>query len=68
MGVFNKGVRIMRGDVKWKPPQKNWIKLNFDGASKGNPGRAGGGMFHNAEGHIMAIYEETYGWKLACYA
>jgi len=25
----------------WIPPQKHTIKLNFDGASKGNPGNAG---------------------------
>ena len=29
--------------ISWKPPLENWIKLNVDGASKGNPGLAGGG-------------------------
>ena len=29
--------------MRWEPPLENWIKLNVDGASKGNPGLAGGG-------------------------
>ncbi|XP_059066687.1 uncharacterized protein LOC131857916 [Cryptomeria japonica] len=30
--------------VKWEPPSKQWIKINFDGASKGNPGTSGAGV------------------------
>ncbi|XP_057827534.2 uncharacterized protein LOC131038938 [Cryptomeria japonica] len=30
--------------VKWEPPSKQWIKINFDGASKGNPGTSGVGV------------------------
>ena len=29
--------------ISWNPPTHNWIKLNTDGCSKGNPGIAGGG-------------------------
>ncbi|KAL2248543.1 UNVERIFIED_CONTAM: putative ribonuclease H protein [Sesamum indicum] len=29
--------------VKWTKPELGWIKINTDGASKGNPGRAGAG-------------------------
>ena len=29
--------------VKWNKPPPSWYKLNIDGASLGNPGRAGGG-------------------------
>ncbi|CAK9167212.1 unnamed protein product [Ilex paraguariensis] len=29
--------------VNWSPPIPGYLKLNVDGASKGNPGRAGGG-------------------------
>lgn len=29
--------------VIWKPPQHGWIKLNCDGACKGNPSVSGGG-------------------------
>ncbi|KAK7840309.1 hypothetical protein CFP56_016815, partial [Quercus suber] len=30
--------------VKWLQPPVNWFKLNSDGSSLGNPGRAGGGV------------------------
>ena len=29
--------------IQWTPPPERWIKLNVDGASKGNPGTAGAG-------------------------
>ncbi|RYR53791.1 hypothetical protein Ahy_A06g029039 [Arachis hypogaea] len=36
--------------VSWKPPQEGWIKLNTDGASRGNPGQAScAGIFRNAD-------------------
>jgi ribonuclease HI len=40
----------------WSPPPEDFIKLNFDGASKGNPGAAGYGVvFRNHHGHILVI-------------
>lgn len=30
--------------VKWEPPSKQWIKINFDGASKGNLGTSSAGV------------------------
>lgn len=27
--------------AKWSKPEKGWVKINFDGASKGNPGISG---------------------------
>lgn len=37
--------------VKWNKPSEGWFKLNMDGASLGNPGRAGGGsVIHDHEG------------------
>ncbi|XP_059075024.1 uncharacterized protein LOC131875037 [Cryptomeria japonica] len=27
---------LEKEEVKWEPPSKEWIKINFDGASKGN--------------------------------
>ena len=43
-------------------PKENFIKLNFDGASKGNPGNDGfGGIFRDNEGNIRWIYTEWGG-------
>jgi len=40
----------------WSPLPEGFIKLNFDGASKGNPGEAGFGVvFHNRKGNILLI-------------
>jgi len=39
------------------------IKLNFVGASKGNPGKAGhGGIFRNHEGQPLLLYFGSIGW------
>jgi hypothetical protein len=40
----------------WSTPPKDFIKLNFDGASKGNPRAVGYKVvFHNHRGHIILI-------------
>jgi hypothetical protein len=40
----------------WTPPPEHFIKVNFDGASKGNPGPAGyGAVLRNSEGEILAL-------------
>ncbi|CAA7018343.1 unnamed protein product [Microthlaspi erraticum] len=37
--------------IGWSPPEGDWIKLNTDGASRGNPGSAAaGGVLRDAEG------------------
>eukprot|EP00253_Pinus_taeda_P025949 PITA_25949 len=42
--------------------KENFIKLNFDGASKGNPGNTGfGGIFRESEENIRWIYAEWGG-------
>jgi hypothetical protein len=46
----------------WSTPPVDLIKLNFDGASKGNPGAAGYGVvFHNHLGHILLINAGSLG-------
>jgi hypothetical protein len=46
----------------WSHPPKGFYKLNFDGASKGNPGPAGfGGVFRNSSGTILRIFFGTLG-------
>lgn len=38
--------------VKWTKPAEGWHKLNTDGASLGNPGKAGGeGIIRDSHGH-----------------
>ena len=46
----------------WIPPPSSFVKLNFDDASKGNPGPAGaGGVFRNERGEILHIYTLNLG-------
>ena len=42
-GKINEQRRLASIQVRWEKPPSNWFKLNTDGASCGNPGRAGGG-------------------------
>jgi len=38
--------------VQWDSPPGDWIKLNLDGASRGNPGPTGaGGVFRGPHGN-----------------
>jgi hypothetical protein len=40
----------------WTPPPTDFIKINFDGASKGNPGPAGyGATLRNSRGEILCL-------------
>ena len=38
-----KSIRSIAVQVRWIRPPIDWFKLNSDGASIGNPGKAGGG-------------------------
>eukprot|EP00253_Pinus_taeda_P025596 PITA_25596 len=43
--------------TQWNYPPKGSLKLNFDGASRGNPGTWGiGGVIRNQDGEIIHIY------------
>jgi len=49
--------------TSWSPPPLEMHKLNFDGASKGNPGKAGyGGAFRDHMGNPHCIYRGSIGW------
>ncbi|XP_059076357.1 uncharacterized protein LOC131875735 [Cryptomeria japonica] len=40
--------------VRWIPPQCDWVKLNFDGASRGNPGISGiGAVIRDSSRQLM---------------
>eukprot|EP00253_Pinus_taeda_P036043 PITA_36043 len=46
----------------WHMPPTGFLKLNFDGASRGNPGPAGiGGVIRNHKGEILYIYSPALG-------
>lgn len=39
------------------------VQLNFEGASKGNPGREGfGGIFKNHKGNVLQTFMGSIGW------
>ncbi|KAL0293653.1 UNVERIFIED_CONTAM: putative ribonuclease H protein, partial [Sesamum radiatum] len=48
--------------VYWNKPPDNWLKLNTDGAAKGNPGPAGaGGLLRDHFGRIIFAFQEPLG-------
>jgi hypothetical protein len=53
---------VISSPSHWAPPPEGFIKINFDGASKGNPGAAGYGLvFRNHKGHILIISAGSLG-------
>ena len=45
-----------RSTVKWQPPMPGFVKLNFDGASRGNPGQSGlGACIRDCIGKVLEI-------------
>lgn len=47
---------------QWVHPREGFIKLNFDRASKGNPGLAGaGGFFRDHKGDVILAYVSNMG-------
>jgi hypothetical protein len=50
-------------DVKnWTLPQTGFLKLNFDGTSKGNPGKVGaGGVIKDSGRKIIFLYSTSIG-------
>ena len=49
--------------VAWNKPREDWFKLNSDGASFGNPGKArGGGIIRNSQGAWVRGYARSFGF------
>ncbi|XP_042515275.1 uncharacterized protein LOC122089621 [Macadamia integrifolia] len=49
-------------EIFWCPPQRGWVKLNSDGCSLGNPGKAGaGGIFRNENLEILQSFRTFLG-------
>jgi ribonuclease HI len=54
--------QLQIGSHNWTPPLSRFLKLNFDGAVKGNPGVAGaGGVIKDNGGTIIRIYTRNMG-------
>jgi len=50
--------------TSWTPPPINTFMLNFDGASKGNPGSTGyGGVIRNNQGNPLTVFFGSIGWN-----
>ncbi|GLJ15802.1 hypothetical protein SUGI_0260510 [Cryptomeria japonica] len=44
----------IRKHIRWKAPLEGWLKLNFDGACRGNPGVFGFGVvIRNGDGELV---------------
>lgn len=39
--MYKKKIKEAREKCRWFPSPRGWTKLNFDGASRGNPGTSG---------------------------
>ncbi|KAK9990739.1 hypothetical protein SO802_025724 [Lithocarpus litseifolius] len=55
--------------IKWNKPIPGWHKLNTDGASLGNPGKAGGGgLIRNSDGVWIRGYSRSIGYTTSVMA
>jgi hypothetical protein len=46
--------QLILGERNWKLPPEGSLKINFDGALKGNPGQTGmGGVIRDNQGRII---------------
>jgi ribonuclease HI len=54
--------QLQIGERNWTPPPAGFLKLNFDGAAKGNPGMTGmGGVIRDSGGNIIRLYAGSMG-------
>eukprot|EP00253_Pinus_taeda_P023753 PITA_23753 len=61
-GIIKGVSQINTGVNTWKPPPYCFLKVNIDGASKGNPGLAGfGGAIRDDQGKIKKIFHGHLG-------
>lgn len=60
--VYRVDNKKKRDNIAWRFPNYDWIKVNFDGAAKGNPGKAGGGgVTRNAQGRCIVAFASPFG-------
>ena len=59
---YHKKDNITRKECKWVAPLIGWKKLKFDGASRGNPGKAGLGYIVRSEnGYLLLKWAKPLG-------
>lgn len=55
--------------VRWLPPPTDWVELNVDGASRGNPGASGcGGVIRGQHGTFVAGFGHYIGSQKSVFA
>lgn len=56
-GKPHKALKII--EITWRPPPLEWIKVNTDGSSQGQPGpSACGGIFPNSRGFVLSCFSQ----------
>jgi hypothetical protein len=54
--------QLQIGECNWTPPPTGFLKLNFDGATKGNPGMTRmGGVIRDSGGNIIRLFAGSMG-------
>ena len=52
--LYPSKIPLIRAQTKWIPPSDGYFKLNYDGASRGNPRKSGYGIvIRDFKGHVI---------------
>ena len=69
VGKSFRTIHVRYSHVKWNRPMEGWCKLNSNGASFGNPGRAGGGgLIQDHRGAWIRGYTRNIGFTTSVIA
>ncbi|XP_043693114.1 uncharacterized protein LOC122643564 [Telopea speciosissima] len=56
-------------EIRWRKPNVNWVKLNIDGCSMGNPGHSSAaGIYRNSQGQPIGSFAQYLGITTNHYA
>ena len=69
VGTMRKAKQRTIVQVKWFKPPVGWFKINSDGASYGNPGKArSGGIIRDCNGLWIKVYARSIGYATSIIA